>query len=309
LTEPVPGIPQAARERLEEVRQSGGSFFTSDLTTNEFLLVRQAGFRPLTQVMGSCFYHVGWQGMPYLPGYQAGIGSGAGLGWNVGGSATWNPGSGMWQQGQTFELETTSEAWNEARRLALERLSEEAQLAGADAVVGVRLQRGAYDWAAGLIEFVATGTAVASERFDLGEETVLSNLSGQEFAQLFRHGWWPVGLVAGTTVCYALTGWKQRQGMTLFGGRWQNQELTDFTRGLYDARTQAMQRLQRQAHELGSDGVVGVRIDHEHHEHEANDTTNLVITMHVLGTAIVELRSDGEPPPVYIALPLNEEKR
>jgi uncharacterized protein YbjQ (UPF0145 family) len=310
LTEPVPGIPQAARERLEEVRKSGGSFFTSDLTTNEFLLIRQAGFRPLTQVMGSCFYHVGWQGMPYMPGYQT-----QGPGWAqqgvFGGGSGYGQGfgPGMWRDGQTVELETTSEAWNEARRLALERLSEEARLAGADAVVGVRLQRGAYDWAAGLIEFVATGTAVASERFDLGEETVLSNLSGQEFAQLFRHGWWPVGLVAGTTVCYALTGWKQQQGMTFFGSRWQNQELTDFTRGLYDARTQAMIRLQRQAHELGSDGVVGVRIDQEHHEHEANDMTNLVITMHVLGTAIVEVRSDAEPPPVYVALPLNEEKR
>jgi hypothetical protein len=31
--------------------------------------------------------------------------------------------------------------------------------------------------------------------------------------------------------------------------------------------------------------------------------------MHVLGTAIVEVRSDAEPPPVYVALPLNEEKR
>ncbi len=232
MTEPVPGIPQAARERLEEVRKSGGSFFTSDLTTNEFLLVREAGFRPLTQVMGSCFYHVGWQGMPYMPGYQT-----QNLGWaqqgTFGGGSGYGPGYGqsMWRDGQTFELETTSEAWNEARRLALERLSEEAQLAGADAVVGVRLQRGAYDWASGLIEFVAIGTAVASERFDLGEETVLSNLSGQEFAQLFRHGWWPVGLVAGTTVCYALTGWKQRQGLTFFGSRWQNQELTDFTPG------------------------------------------------------------------------------
>ena len=310
MTEPVPGIPQAARERLEEVRQSGGSFFTSDLTTNEFLLIRQAGFRPLTQVMGSCFYHVGWQGMPYMPGYQT-QGPGSAQQGVFGGGAGYGQsfGQGLWRDGQTFELETTSDAWNEARRLALERLSEEARLAGADAVVGVRLQRGAYDWAAGLIEFVATGTAVASERFDLGEETVLSNLSGQEFAQLFRHGWWPAGLVAGTTVCYALTGWKQRQGMTFFGSRWQNQELTDFTRGLYDARTQAMMRLQRQAHELGSHGVVGVRIDQEHHEHEANDTTNLVITMHVLGTAIVELRSDAEPPPVYVALSLNEEKR
>jgi uncharacterized protein YbjQ (UPF0145 family) len=251
------------------------------------LLVREAGFRPLTQVMGSCFYHVGWQGMPYLPGYGPGFGQT------------------VWNQGQTFELETTSEAWNEARRLALERLVEEAKLAGADAVVGVRLERGAYDWAAGLIEFVATGTAVASERFDLGEETVLSNLSGQEFAQLFRHGWWPAGLVAGTTVCYAMTGWRQRQGLSMFGGGWQNQELPDFTRGFYDARTQAMLRLQRQAHALESDGVVGIRIDQSHHEHEANDMTNLVITMHVLGTAIVELRTSDETPPVYIALPLS----
>ena len=31
MTEPAPGIPEAARERLEEVRQSGGSFFTSGL--------------------------------------------------------------------------------------------------------------------------------------------------------------------------------------------------------------------------------------------------------------------------------------
>jgi uncharacterized protein YbjQ (UPF0145 family) len=287
LTEPAPGIPQAARERLAEVRQSGGSFFTSDLTTNEFLLIREAGFRPLTQVMGSCFYHVGWQGMPYLPGYAPGFGQV------------------VLNQGQTFELETTSDAWNEARRLALERLVEEAKLAGADAVVGVQLERGAYDWAAGLIEFVATGTAVASERYDLGEETVLSNLSGQEFAQLFRHGWWPAGLVAGTTVCYAMTGWQQRRGLSVFGGAWQNQELPDFTRGFYDARTQAMLRLGRQAHELGSDGVVGVRIDQSHHEHEANDMTNLVITIHVLGTAIVELRTSEEPPPVYIALPLS----
>jgi uncharacterized protein YbjQ (UPF0145 family) len=91
----------------------------------------------------------------------------------------------------------------------------------------------------------------------------------------------------------------------MFGGGWQNQELPDFTRGFYDARTQAMLRLQRQAHALESHGVVGIRIDQTHHEHEANDMTNLVITMHVLGTAIVELRTTDEPPPVYIALPLS----
>ena len=72
-------------------------------------------------------------------------------------------------EGQTVELEAQTEAWNEARRLALGRLSEEARRAGADAVVGVRVKRGNYDWATNLIEFVAIGTAVVSEKYELGE--------------------------------------------------------------------------------------------------------------------------------------------
>ncbi len=143
------GIPLAAQARLDDLRNRGGGFFTSDLTTNEFLLVRRAGFRPLTQVMGSCFYNVGWQWMPGGMGYASG-------------------GFGGYAEGQTIELETQSAAWNDARRLAIGRLAEEAKRAGADAVVGVRLQRGGFDWAAGLIEFVAVGTAVRSERFELG---------------------------------------------------------------------------------------------------------------------------------------------
>src|SRR5580658_2662318 len=61
------GLPLAARERLASLRASGGSY-TSDLSTSEFLLIRQAGFKPVSQVMGSCFYHVGWQ---YMPGQRA----------------------------------------------------------------------------------------------------------------------------------------------------------------------------------------------------------------------------------------------
>jgi uncharacterized protein YbjQ (UPF0145 family) len=257
--------------------------FTSLLSTPEFLLVREAGFRPLRQVMGTCFYNVGWQGLPY------------GLaGWGI---------------GQTVELETQTEAWNEARRLAVERLLGEARAAGADAVVGVDLRRGTYDWAAGVIEFVATGTAVASDRYDLGSEPVLSNLSGQEFAQLVRSGFWPAGIVAGTTVCYVAAGWRQQNMSSMFGGGWLNQELPDFTQGLYDARTQAMLRLERQAHELGASGVVGVTVNRHEREVEVNNTLNLIVTMHVLGTAIVEVERTAGDPPVYTALRLNEENR
>jgi uncharacterized protein YbjQ (UPF0145 family) len=285
-------IPEAAQARLDELRRRGGRFFTSDLSTNEFLLVRRAGFRAVSQVMGSCFYNVGWQWMP--------VGSSWAGGW-----------AGGYSEGQTLQLETQTEAWNEARRLAIGRLEEEARRAGADAVVGVRLQRGRFDWAAGLLEFVAVGTAVRSERYDLGPGPVLSNLSGQEFAELFEHGYWPVGLVAETTVGYVMTGWRQQVGATGMFSSWQNQELTDFTQGVYATRSQTMQRLERQARELEAHGVVGVQLEQEQHEHERDvggtKYTDLILTMHVLGTAIVELDRPTEPP-VYIALPLSEER-
>jgi uncharacterized protein YbjQ (UPF0145 family) len=213
-------------------------------------------------------------------------------------------------------LSTASEAWNEARSLALGRLCEEAAAVGADAVVGVRLQRGAYDWAAGIIEFIVTGTAVASQRYELPRtdgQPLLSNLSGQDFAKLFRNGWIPVGLVAGSTVCYVMTGWQQQSRLgSGFLSSWQNQELPDFTRGMREARTQAMLRVSRSAHELGAHGVVGVQLQHDEEERETDrggmSYRDLVITMHVLGTAIAEVgREDDEP--IYTALRLDEETR
>ena len=56
------GVPQDAMRRLAELQPGkAGSIFTSDLSVNEFLLVREAGFRPLGLVLGSSIYHVGLQ--------------------------------------------------------------------------------------------------------------------------------------------------------------------------------------------------------------------------------------------------------
>ncbi len=171
----------------------------------------------------------------------------------------------------------------------------------------------AFDWAAGLIEFIAVGTAVRSERFELGPEPVLSNLTGQQFAALFEHGYWPVGLVAATSVGYVMTGWRQQFAAGGFLSGRQNQELSDFTQGVYDVRELTMQRVNRQAHELQAHGVIGVELEREQREHERDmggtHYTDLVLTMHVLGTAIVELERRDEPPPVYFGLPLNGEQR
>src|SRR5439155_327839 len=52
------GVPTHGRERIQQLR---GGLFTSDLSVNEFLLVKEAGFDPLGLVVGSSIYHIGFQ--------------------------------------------------------------------------------------------------------------------------------------------------------------------------------------------------------------------------------------------------------
>ena len=122
------GIPESGRERIARMKQEvARGFFTSDLSVDEFLLVKQAGFEPLGLVLGSSIYHIGFQ--------QA-----------------------MWNQSQ--ELAVLTQAMYHARELAMTRMEEEADQLGADGIVGVRLDIGRYEWGADLAEFISVGTAV-----------------------------------------------------------------------------------------------------------------------------------------------------
>ena len=119
----VTGVPQDAIRRLAELKPGApGGIFTSDLSVNEFLLVREAGFRPLGLVLGSSIYHVGVQ-------------------------------FGRW--GKNQELDVLSQAMYHARELAMTRMEAEASALGADGVVGVRLD-------VEMKEFGADGVVVKS---------------------------------------------------------------------------------------------------------------------------------------------------
>src|ERR1700729_3881664 len=125
------GVPQDAMRRLAELRPGKpGSIFTSDLSVNEFLLVREVGFRPVGLVLGSSIYHVGLQ-------------------------------FGKW--GQSQELDVLSTAMYHARELAMTRMEAEAQALGADGIVGVRLDVELKEFGADIAEFIAIGTAVGGE--------------------------------------------------------------------------------------------------------------------------------------------------
>jgi uncharacterized protein YbjQ (UPF0145 family) len=82
-------------------------------------------------------------------------------------------------------------------------------------------------------------------------------------------------------------------GGGMFGGAsWYNQELVEFTQGVYDAREKAMTYVTQQAAALGADGIVGVKID----EHATGrrvsrggiECDDLIVTFHVIGTAVRE---------------------
>jgi uncharacterized protein YbjQ (UPF0145 family) len=256
-------LPLRAQQRLGEMREGGGGPFASDLSVSEFALTHAIGVRPLAQVMGSSIYHVGWQQRPGSWGTQLG--------------------------GISQELTVVSEAWNTARLRTFARLEQEAKLVGADAVVGVRLTISRHDWAAGAIEYVAVGTAVRIKGAEQAERPALTVLSGQDYWKLWQAGERPLGVVGASTVHYIVASWSTQQTQSGFFGGWANQELPDFTRGVYDARETALGRMTAEARQQGAAGVVGVTLAHEIEQREAGGGSgrrDLLVTFHVLGTAI-----------------------
>ena len=258
------GLPLNAIDRLNEQRSRQNTpehFFTSDLSVNELTLVHQAGYDPLGQVMGSSVYHVGWQWMPY---------------------SSWSSG----------ELTVLTQAFYDARHLALGRLQQEAALLGATGVVGVRLERREYEWGAGLLEFAAIGTAI--REFDVPPSTAtqpfLSDLSGSEFWMLRQTGFRPVGVAVGNCTYYQVPTWNT-QYTTQGWGSWTNQELPDYTQALYNARSLAMSRMELEARHFGAEGVVGADLEIHVEPREVdtgnnNHRTDMIYHYTAIGTAI-----------------------
>ncbi len=263
-------LPDHARERLNIMRGDAThkSLFTSDLSVNEFLLVREAGFDPVGLVVGSSIYHIGYQ------------------------MAAWN---------QNQEMNVLTQAMYHARELAMTRMEEEADALRADGIVGVRLEVTRHEWGEALAEFVAIGTAIRARDGrsyrNAHNLPFTSDLSGQDFWTLLRTGYRPVGMVMGNCVYHVA-----RQGM----GQWfkqvgQNVEMTNYTQALYDARELAMERMQAEAISLGAQGVVGTQISERSHGWGSH-----VIEFFAVGTAVISISDTHEVPAPALSLLLND---
>jgi len=252
--------PQAAEGRLAQTAgATPGGVFTSDLSVSEYVLLGEAGFEPLGFVIGSSIYHVGLQ-------------------------------MGRWNQNQ--ELQVLTQAMYNARELAMARMRSEADHLGADGIVGVQLRMQMYAWGQGCLEFIATGTAVrhlagtGTHRAPDGR-AFTSDLSAQDFFRLLAAGAVPVAFVLGTCV-YHIAHQSVMQSLRQAG---QNQEMAQFTQGVYEARELALERMQAEATQAQSSGIVGVTVEVKNHVWGEHATEFLAT-----GTAVRRLSDEHRLP-------------
>ncbi len=267
----VEGLPEHAVQRLNRNSDSAKPFFTSDLTVNEYVLLHQAGFEPLGLVMGTCMYQIGYQ------------------------RAAWT---------SNTEMDILTQAMYSARELAMTRMEEEADVLGADGIVGVRLEVVRHAWGQSMAEFMAVGTAVRAT--SPGEwkapsgRPFTSDLSCQDFWTLLHAGHKPRALVMGTCVYHVA----HRGVSQWFKQALRNNEMGNFTQALYDARELALGRMQDEAISVGADGIVGVTMEERTYGWDAH-----VIEYFALGTAISKGENNTPIPSPTFTISLNEAPR
>ena len=278
------GLPLRAKLRLKDEAGPEKRLFTSDLSVSEFLLTREVGCTPISQVMGSSIYHIG-----RIADYK----------------------------GFTGEVTSISHAHREARQLARRRLFLEGQAVGADAVVGVRLSerlitRGSHgkggDDGDEIIEFTMVGTAVKAPWIPHPPgKPVVTDLSGQDLWALHGDGYAPTGMVfefCRYHVWHVLKNWS--------GGG----ELSPATDAVEEARRLAHDRVMQQALQSGAEFVVGSDLQVKVREvpcgYEQCTLNDLDIDVVWFGTGVrrvstAEVRQDV-PPLVLSMMPLGRKK-
>lgn len=250
-----------ARERIEKQMAAGHQMFSSDLSVNEFLVAKESGLQILGQVMGTAFYDTGW---PSLVGRRTG------------------------------EIWEVSNAHRQARNAAVMRLKKEAELFGADGVIGVRLKSDS-NWP-NMVEFTAVGTAVKIPGWSEADRTdspFVCDLSAQEFWQLLETGYRPSNIVFGICAYYIATDLYTRQltnpGLNFVG----NQEVERYTEGYYTARRIATRQLEDDIGQWHADGCVGMTVSSTLRdiEYERSDIKyhDLIITFVAIGSSIKRL--------------------
>jgi uncharacterized protein YbjQ (UPF0145 family) len=118
--------------RPGDMRRPNGMPFTSHLTAQNFYTLLSTGHAPVSFVLGVCVYHVPYQNLRQ-----------------------------QWRQiGQNVELSQWTQAYYDARQIAMGRMQGLAETDGATGVVEVFQEVSEWVWGRHTVEFYAAGTAI-----------------------------------------------------------------------------------------------------------------------------------------------------
>ncbi len=242
----------------------GTEFFTTSASGTELYCHVDAGYRPISFVMGNIAYA---------------LGLGRGL---SGGLRTLARG----------EVHEYSSMYNRLRHQALWRMRREAASVGANAVVDIRTD--VRPFGVGVVELLMTGTASHHPSLpEAGQAPALvatSELTGAELHALALMGYAPVQLVMATSVTsLGLVGGIGASFAALSRG-----ELTELTSLVYDARERCIDLIREEAKSVGAERVVGNRM-------QVRELAPGLIEVIAIGTAI--RKRDGMAPR-HSSLPL-----
>lgn len=232
-------------------------FFTTSASGTELYCHLDAGYTPISFVMGNVAYALG-------------VGRGI-----AGGLRTIANG----------EVRQYSDMYNRIRHLALFRLRREAASVGANAVVDVRIDLRPFG--SGVVELLMTGTAAHHPRLaaDVSDpaRVATSELSGAELFSLAQMGYAPLQLVMATSVhSLGLVAGIGASFAALVNG-----ELNELTRLVYAAREHCLGLLKEEARAIGAERVIGNRL-------QIRELSPGLIEVVAVGTAVYRL--DGVAP-------------
>lgn len=113
-------------------RRPDGRAFSSHLSGQDLFKLSQAGYAPVAFTLGNCVYHVAVQGFMQT----------------------------LKQMGRNVEMPQWTQAYYEARELAMTRMQSEAERDGGTGIVGVQFSVSEWVWGPHTLEFFVIGTAV-----------------------------------------------------------------------------------------------------------------------------------------------------
>jgi uncharacterized protein YbjQ (UPF0145 family) len=224
----------------------------------------------------------------------------------TGSSAYEIPELGRWANyKENAEVDVFTYGLHQARLSSLERMRQAAVAMDADGIVDIGFEFPQIPKDGNEVRFNANGLAVRTgsdallqPRKDSVENPFTTSLSGHDFSLLVRAGHLVVGLVVG--VCVFHVG--RRNMAETLRSLPQNSELTVITEALYQSRELAMSRMQQEAIQLDTDGILGTQIEENTHAWGSR-----VIEFVAVGTGIELVTEEHQALRPVTMLPLNDD--